>query len=125
MSMQLQRDNAHDRGYDRRWKRARGHFLRQHFYCWGCGAIGVKRKADTVDHIIPHRGDLRLFWDRNNWQPACAWHHNSIKPELERRFAARKITAADLHLQSSTAVRLTRERYRPDVGIDGFAIPGS
>jgi 5-methylcytosine-specific restriction protein A len=26
-----------------------------------------------VDHVVPHRGDMRLFWDEeNNWQSLCA-----------------------------------------------------
>jgi 5-methylcytosine-specific restriction endonuclease McrA len=37
-----------------------------------------------VDHIIPHRGDKRLFWHRANWQPLCAPCHNSIKQRQER-----------------------------------------
>lgn len=32
--------------------------------------------AQHVDHIIPHRGDLRLFWDRTNWQGLCVGCHN-------------------------------------------------
>lgn len=27
--------------------------------------------ATVVDHKRPHRGDLQLFWDRNNWQGLC------------------------------------------------------
>ena len=117
--------NAHNRGYDDRWKRERVKFLLRNPYCWGCAAIGVKRKADTVDHIVPHRGDEHRFWMVLNWQPSCNWHHNSIKPELERMFTAGKIPSAELHLQSATAIQLTRERYKPAVGVDGFAIPGS
>lgn len=121
----MQRQNAHDRGYDRRWKKTRAQFLRHHLWCWGCLAIGIRKRAEVVDHIIPHHGDMRLFWAQHNWQPVCQWHHNSIKPELERRFNARKITAADLNLQSSCAAQLTRDRHRPDVGADGFAIGSS
>jgi hypothetical protein len=25
-------------------------------------------KATDVDHIIPHRGDKKLFWNESNWQ---------------------------------------------------------
>jgi len=25
-----------------------------------------------TDHVVPHRGDMRLFWDANNWQALCA-----------------------------------------------------
>ncbi|MGM9590559.1 MAG: HNH endonuclease signature motif containing protein, partial [Faecousia sp.] len=32
--------------------------------------------ATVVDHIIPHRGDRKLFWDESNWQPLCKDCHN-------------------------------------------------
>ena len=38
-----------------------------------------------LDHIIPHRGDQKLFWDRSNWQPLCEHHHN-VKTMTEDRF---------------------------------------
>ncbi|MGH6978064.1 MAG: HNH endonuclease signature motif containing protein [Brevundimonas sp.] len=46
----------------------------------GCG-----READMIDHIKPHRGDMKLFWDRNNWQPlATSPCHASRKQRQER-----------------------------------------
>jgi hypothetical protein len=78
-----------------------------------------------IDHIVPHHGDRSLFWNSTNWQPLCTWHHNSVKPELERMFADHRIKTSDLHLQSSIAADLTRARHRPAIGADGFAIPGS
>ncbi|TIX60322.1 MAG: HNH endonuclease, partial [Mesorhizobium sp.] len=41
--------------------------------------------ANVVDHIKPHRGDMRLFWNRANWQPLCTRCHSSIKQSRERR----------------------------------------
>ncbi|WP_233882799.1 HNH endonuclease [Brevibacillus laterosporus] len=32
--------------------------------------------ATVVDHIVPHKGDKTLFWDRKNWQPLCEQCHN-------------------------------------------------
>ena len=32
--------------------------------------------ATVVDHIIPHRGDMKLFWDESNWQALCESCHN-------------------------------------------------
>jgi 5-methylcytosine-specific restriction protein A len=29
----------------------------------------------VVDHIVPHRGDLTVFWDRSRWQALCASCH--------------------------------------------------
>jgi len=119
------RSNAHDRGYDRRWKRAVKEFLWRRQWCVGCMAIGVRRRATTVDHVVPHKGDRALFWDSTNWQACCEWHHNSVKAELERLFAAGQLRRSELHLGSPTAVALTRSRHRPAVGPDGFAIPGT
>ncbi|MGN8738508.1 HNH endonuclease signature motif containing protein [Bilifractor sp. HCP3S3_D3] len=32
--------------------------------------------ATVVDHIVPHRGDPKLFWDRSNWQALCKRCHD-------------------------------------------------
>lgn len=73
------RPSAAKRGYDRDWRAARDEFLRQHCTCRMCGA-----PATLVDHIKPHRGDKRLFWDRTNWQALCAPCHNRHKQRQER-----------------------------------------
>jgi hypothetical protein len=44
-----------------------------------CADTGDITPATVVDHIIPHRGDQELFWDRSNWQPLCAPHHDITK----------------------------------------------
>lgn len=74
------RPSSRQRGYNNEWRKARAAFLLAHPYCAMCGA-----PASHVDHIIPHKGDKRLFWDRTNWQPLCAHHHNSTKQREERR----------------------------------------
>lgn len=75
------RPTASQRGYGREWRVARDAFLKRNDRCaWpGCGA-----PATTVDHIKPHRGDKRLFWDRTNWQPLCTSCHNRRKQRQER-----------------------------------------
>lgn len=74
------RPNAWARGYTKEWERQRALFLASHPFCVVCGEPAV-----IVDHIIPHKGDDRLFWDVANWQPLCAHHHNSAKQSKERR----------------------------------------
>jgi hypothetical protein len=38
-----------------------------------------------VDHVAPHRADMRLFWDRANWQPMASIPcHVSRKQRAER-----------------------------------------
>lgn len=61
------RPSARQRGYDADWERASKAFLAEpanRLCACGCGEA-----SQMVDHIIPHRGDRRLFWDRGNWQP--------------------------------------------------------
>lgn len=38
--------------------------------------------AIIVDHIIPHRGDMKLFWDEDNWQSLCK-HCHDVKTAKE------------------------------------------
>ncbi len=33
-------------------------------------------RANEVDHIKPHNGDLALFWDESNWQSLCKACHS-------------------------------------------------
>ncbi|MCG7623196.1 HNH endonuclease [Epibacterium sp. Ofav1-8] len=61
---------------DPKWKAARIAYLRQHPLCVDCGELGVIEAATDVDHIIPHKGDPKLFWVRSNWQALCHRCHS-------------------------------------------------
>jgi len=65
------RGSAASRGYTSKWAKARAAFLRVHPLCQ-CSQCDEGRVrvtvATVVDHIVPHCGDMRLFWDRSNWQ---------------------------------------------------------
>ena len=66
-----QRGSASARGYGRRWQAVSKGFLRAHPLCQcnECKSGELRLTiATVVDHIIPHRGDMALFWDPNNWQ---------------------------------------------------------
>ena len=52
------------------WRKRRAMFLKKYPRCFICGA-----PATIADHIIPHRGDLTLFYDDNNLQPMCQRCH--------------------------------------------------
>ena len=54
--MHRDRAGSGERGYDRRWQKARARYV--------------------VDHIRPHRGDPILFWDESNWQSLCKACHD-------------------------------------------------
>ena len=70
------RGGADARGYNAEWRRARKAFLQKHPLCVQCLKEGFITPATVVDHIIPHRGDGKLFWDENNWQPLCKDCHD-------------------------------------------------
>ena len=70
------RKTATERGYDYRWQKARKSFLKKNPLCVHCQQENIIKPATVVDHIKPHRGDMKLFWDRDNWQPLCETHHN-------------------------------------------------
>ena len=55
--------SAAGRGYGRAWQKARKRYLEAHPLCIECMKEGKYVKATDVDHIIPHRGDKKLFWD--------------------------------------------------------------
>lgn len=74
--------SAAGRGYGRAWQKARKRYLEAHPLCVECMREGKYVKATDVDHIIPHRGDKKLFWDESNWQALCHSHH-SIKTRNE------------------------------------------
>lgn len=78
------RPTASARGYNHEWRKARTEYLAMHPHCRECTQLGVTRLATVVDHIIAHRGDQRLFWQRANWQPLCEPCHNSTKQRQER-----------------------------------------
>ncbi|MDR9857860.1 HNH endonuclease [Paenibacillus sp. VCA1] len=70
------RGTAAERGYDGKWRKARAEYLRNHPLCKHCQDNNKLTEATRVDHIIPHKGNRQLFWDRNNWQPLCESCHN-------------------------------------------------
>jgi len=70
------RASASARGYDSRWNKARIRFLKAHPLCVECQKQGRLVKAAVVDHITPHRGDAKLFWDESNWQSLCKNCHD-------------------------------------------------
>lgn len=71
-----QRGTAHERGYDGKWRVARLEHLAKNPLCVRCYATQLIEAATVVDHIIPHKGDKKLFWSRSNWQSLCKPCHD-------------------------------------------------
>ena len=70
------RGGAYGRGYDAKWRKVRKLYLQQHPLCSLCQQEGKLTPATVIDHILPHRGDTTLFWDKKNWQPLCKNCHD-------------------------------------------------
>jgi len=70
------RGTSAQRGYGSAWQKARAYFLRSHPLCKECEGEGKVVAATVVDHIKPHKGNKKLFWDKLNWQSLCAPCHN-------------------------------------------------
>ena len=86
----MPRETAAQRGYDSRWQKARAGYLRAHPLCIHCEREGRTVAANEVDHIVPHKGDMVLFWDNSNWQSLCKPCH-SAKTALEDGGFGRKV----------------------------------
>lgn len=68
-----------------RWRQDRKRFLRKNPLCVFCKQRGKIVAATVVDHIEPHKGDMKLFWNKSNWQGLCKTCHNSIKKRIENK----------------------------------------
>lgn len=76
---EVKRESSTQRGYGYRWQQTSKGFLRAHplCQCSECkeGELQLK-PSNVVDHIIPHKGDMVLFWDRSNWMAMNESCHN-------------------------------------------------
>lgn len=70
------RDTRTERGYDNRWLRYSKRYLALHPICVECHKAGKFVRSQCVDHIEPHKGNERLFWDADNHQALCNSCHS-------------------------------------------------
>jgi 5-methylcytosine-specific restriction protein A len=71
-----------------RWKALRLFVLLRDLYTCqmpGCGRVEPDTSQLVADHVKPHRGDERLFWDPKNLQTLCKPCHDGAKQRAERR----------------------------------------
>lgn len=91
---QDRRESSAKRGYGYRWQQASKGFLRAHplCQCEECqdGQLRVVPAA-VVDHRIPHRGDMALFWDRSNWQAMSKACHDRKTAREDGGFGNRPV----------------------------------
>lgn len=62
--------------YNDKWQKYRRAYLAKHPFCVECRKAGIIEEATEVDHIIDHKGNLKLFWDKSNHQALCKPCHS-------------------------------------------------
>src|SRR3990167_5535365 len=67
----------------KRWQGLRKAQLARHPWCQCPQCKGRKVRAQVVDHIVPHRGDLRPFWNARNLQSMSKACHDGWKQSQE------------------------------------------
>ncbi|MDA8095575.1 MAG: HNH endonuclease [Betaproteobacteria bacterium] len=70
------RGSSSSRGYNHRWRKYRETFLAKNPLCAECQRHGIVAPASVVDHIVPHKGDRKLFWNPGNHQSLCKRCHD-------------------------------------------------
>lgn len=77
---------ATGRGYTYRWEQYRLGFLQLHPFCCYCLRADPNSAvlATVVDHIVPHQGNMNLFWNPENHQALCKHCHDVVKAAEER-----------------------------------------
>ena len=78
-----------------RWRKLRERFLTRQPLCVYCQAEGKIEPANVVDHKVPHKGDLDLFWSEDNLQPLCKLHHDSTKASEEATGKRKRVIGVD------------------------------
>jgi 5-methylcytosine-specific restriction enzyme A len=73
------RPSAAARGYGRRWQKTSAARLDKHPWCVDPYKVHklFPEPATVTDHVIPHKGNMTLFWDPTNWQSLCDRCHNT------------------------------------------------
>ena len=87
----IARDAAWRKWYaTKRWRDLRMEVLTAAgFTCSLCRRIELNLRELVADHKRAHRGDPRLFWDRDNLQCLCKRCHDGAKQRQEARESRR------------------------------------
>lgn len=95
------RGTSASRGYGHKWQKARKAYLAKHPLCVCCQANGRIVGAEMVDHVVPHGGDMTVFWRSQDWQALCMDCHQRIKQPIELRWKRGEVGAWELRLDRS------------------------
>lgn len=89
------------------WTEYRNKFLQANPKCYCCS-----ERAVVVDHIIPHKGDEKKFWESTNFIPLCKKDHDKITGLFDRHVVPKTeekmlwINARRMETGTATRVRV-------------------
>lgn len=69
------RSPAHERGYDRNWRKVRKRYLSRHPLCEDCQERGEIKPAEEVHHLTPIRESPVVRLDASNLRALCRACH--------------------------------------------------
>ena len=87
-----ERDQKSKKLYRYRWQKTSKYFLSHNPLCVECKKNDKVTAATVTDHIIPHKGDKKLFWDRSNWQALCKRCHDKKTAKEDGGFGNKVVT---------------------------------
>jgi 5-methylcytosine-specific restriction endonuclease McrA len=112
----MTRATSNERGYGSKWQSYRKGFIKRNPLCVFCKAIGKITAATVVDHITPHKGNKKLFWDEKNHQALCTNCHDSHKQRIERLGYSNMVDDAGWPIDENHPVNC-RSRLAEDGGV--------
>jgi len=80
------RKNKSQRGYTYKWDKASIQYRKDNPLCVSCESNSIVKDSEVVDHITPHKGDMELFWNIDNWQALCKRCHDMKTAQEKREF---------------------------------------
>ena len=86
----LPKRSSTEQGYGYKWQVLRAWWLRHNPLCVKCREKGLVTEATEIDHIVPHKGDKTLFWDRGNLQSLCKKCHSTKTATEDGGFGNRR-----------------------------------
>ena len=111
----------------RAWTNGRLIFLASNPLCERCLNAGRTTAATVVNHRTPHKGDVVLFFDQDNWEATCKPCHDRDIATEERRGYSDRIgidgwPVDDRHPVNNPAARKRHGWSIPD-GVQPSGIP--
>lgn len=104
-----------DKLYKGEWQHYSRAFLKLNNKCIACGS-----PSQACDHMVVHRGNSEMFWNRENHIPLCHSCHNTITSRFDKR------SPQDIQGKLKW-IHMMREKFELDdsvsVKITPFAIP--